>query len=174
MSWITVFAMGECQNPWMPQSKRSPIYWSFSGPDSWRMSVAQTSAAFVADPELLFELEKRATPIAIGGDRMLFRQGDVPRGVFILSKGVVRLTTRSDGDAVLSVQAAPGSLLGVPAVVGAKPYSLTAEALVGAEISLLGCDDFVHLMHTEPMLSFRVLQVLAEEVRFARESLSHL
>ena len=138
------------------------------------MSVAQTSAAFVADPELLRELAKRATPIALGGDRILFRQGDVPRAVFLLNKGVVRLTTRSDGDAVLSVLAATGSLLGVPAVVGAKPYSLTAEALVGAEISMLSCGDFVHLMHTDPTLSFRVLQVLAEEVRFARESLSHL
>ncbi len=110
----------------------------------------------------------------LGASRILFRQGDPPAGVFILSKGVARLTTRSDGDAVLSVQAAPGSLLGVPAVVGAKPYSLTAEALPGAVISILGCDEFVHLMHTEPNLSFRVLQVLAEEIRFARESLSHL
>ncbi len=138
------------------------------------MSVAQSSSAFVADPELLAELEKRATPIVLGVDRILFRQGDAPKGVFILSKGVARLTTRSDGDAVLSVQAAPGSLLGVPAVVGAKPYSLTAEALPGAGISMLSCDEFVHLMHTEPNLSFRVLQVLAEEIRFARESLSHL
>jgi len=138
------------------------------------MSVAQSSSAFVADPELLAELEKRATPMFLGASRILFRQGDPPAGVFILSKGVARLTTRSDGDAVLSVQAAPGSLLGVPAVVGAKPYSLTAEALPGAEISILGCDEFVHLMHTEPNLSFRVLQVLAEELRFARESLSHL
>ena len=136
------------------------------------MSVAQTSAAFVADPELLGELEKRATPIAMGVDRILFRQGDAPRGVFILSKGLVKLTTRSDGDAVLKVQAGVGSLLGVPAVVGAKPYSLTAEAVVGAEIGMLSCEDFVHLMRTEPTLSFGVLQVLAEEVRYARELFS--
>jgi hypothetical protein len=29
-------------------------------------------------------------------------------------------------------------------------------------------------MHTDPALAFHVLQVLAEEVRFARETLSHL
>jgi CRP-like cAMP-binding protein len=136
--------------------------------------MAQTSSAFVADPELLLELRKRSTPIDLGGNRILFRQGEEPKGVFILNRGIARLTTRSDGDAILSVQAAPGSLLGVPAVVGSKPYSLTAEALDGAEISFLTCDEFVHLMYTEPALSFRVLQVLAEEVRFARESLSRL
>jgi len=31
---------------------------------------------------------------------------------------------------------------------------------------------FVHLMHTEPELSFRLLQVLSAEVQFARETFS--
>jgi CRP-like cAMP-binding protein len=153
---------------------KNPIYWSFSGPDSWRMSVDKVSSAFVADVELVSELEKRAHPIAIAADHILFRQGDAPKGVYILRKGLAKLTSQSDGDAILSVQAGAGSLLGVPAVVGGKPYSLTAEAMDGAEFSLLSSDDFVHLMHTEPALSFRVLQVLAEEVRFARESIAHL
>jgi hypothetical protein len=65
------------------------------------------------------------------------------------------------------------SVLGV-AVVGTQPYTLTAEALDGAELSLLTSEDFIHLMKTEPSLSFRVLQVLAEEVRFGRVALSHL
>jgi CRP-like cAMP-binding protein len=138
------------------------------------MTVPQVSSAFVADPELVQELERRATPVAFGADRILFHQGEEPRGVYIVRKGLTKLTSKSDGDAILSVQAGAGSLLGVPAVVGGKPYSLTAEALQGAELSLLNCDDFVHLMRTEPALSFRVLQVLAEEVRFARESISHL
>lgn len=136
--------------------------------------MPKVSSAFVADPELVEELERRATPVVVGVDRVLFRQGEAPKGVYILRKGLAKLTSKSDGDAILNVQAGAGSLLGVPAVVGGKPYSLTAEALDGAELSLLNCDDFVRLMHTEPALSFRVLQVLAEEVRFARESISHL
>lgn len=136
--------------------------------------MPKVSSAFVADPELVEELERRATPVVVGMDRVLFRQGEAPKGVYILRKGLAKLTSKSDGDAILNVQAGAGSLLGVPAVVGGKPYSLTAEALDGAELSLLSCDDFVRLMHTEPALSFRVLQVLAEEVRFARESISHL
>jgi CRP/FNR family transcriptional regulator len=134
----------------------------------------QVSSAFVADAELIQELEKRATPIAVSADRVLFHQGDAPTGVYILTKGSAKLTSVTDGDPLLSVRTGAGSLLGVPAVVGTKPYSLTAEALEGAEVSVLTCEDFVHLMHTEPTLSFRVLQVLAEEVRFARETLSRL
>jgi CRP-like cAMP-binding protein len=158
----------------MFHTSRSPIYWSFSGPDSWRLSVPQASSAFVADPKLIEELVRRAKPVMLSPDRVLFQQGDAPTGVYIVRRGKVRLTTQSDGDAVLSIQAGAGSLLGVPAVIGAKPYSLTATALAGAELSLLPREDFVHLMHTDPELSFRVLQVLAEEVRFGREVLSHL
>ena len=133
-----------------------------------------TSSAFVTDTELLEELEQRAKPIDSGRDRVLFRHGDSPTGVFIVKKGAVRLTSQSDGDAVLCVRAGSGSLLGVPAVVGAKPYSLTAEALDGAELSVLTSEDFLHMMKTEPSLSFSVLQLLAEQVRFGREALSHL
>jgi CRP/FNR family transcriptional regulator, polysaccharide utilization system transcription regulator len=158
----------------MPHADKNPIYWNFSGPDSWRLSVTQASTAFIADPELLDALDKQAKPVPVGSDRVLFHQGDASTGVFILKKGSARLTSQSDGDAILSVRVGAGSLLGVPAVVGAKPYSLTAEALEGAELSLLSCEDFVHLMNTQPTLSFRVLQVLAEEVRFSREALSHL
>jgi CRP-like cAMP-binding protein len=138
------------------------------------MSVPKVSTAFVADSELIEELEKRAKPITLGSDRVLFHQGDAPTGVFILRKGTATLSSRSDGDAILSIDAGPGSLLGVPAVIGMKPYSLTAIALEGAEVSVLSCDVFIQLMNTEPTLSFRVLQVLAEEVRFAREAIAHL
>jgi CRP/FNR family transcriptional regulator len=133
----------------------------------------QASSAFVADPELIVELEKRATPVAVSSDKVLFHQGDAPKGVYLLTKGSARLTSVTDGDPQLSVRAGAGSLLGVPAVVGTKPYSLTAEALEGAEVKVLSCEGFLHLMQTEPALSFRVLQVLAEEVRFARETLAH-
>ena len=132
------------------------------------------SSAFVADPELTQELEKRSTPIVLGPDRVLFLQGDAPTGVYILRKGVATLTSRLDGETILSVRAGAGSLLGLPAVIGTKPYTLTAEALDGAELSLVTRAEFVDLMQTKPLLSFQVLKVLAEEVRFARHSLSHL
>jgi CRP/FNR family transcriptional regulator len=134
--------------------------------------VTQVSSAFVAESELIEELEKRAKPVTFGSDRVLFHQGDAPTGVFILRKGLVTLTSQSDGEVVLSVQAGVGSLLGMPAVIGTKPYSLTAEALQGSELSVVSCEDFVDLMQTMPLLSFQVLKVLTEEIRFAREVFS--
>jgi len=137
-------------------------------------AMSRVSNSFVADPELIEELEKIARPVSIGSNHILFHQGDAPTGVYLLRKGTARLTSRSDGADIFNVKVGAGSLLGLPAVIGMKPYSLTAEALEGAELSAVSCDDFVGLIQKEPSLPFRLLQVLAAEVRFARESLAHL
>jgi CRP/FNR family transcriptional regulator len=135
--------------------------------------VGKVSTAFVADHELIEALLLRARSLDLGSNRVLFRQGDAPIGVFILTKGTAKLTRRSEDREMLTARVGAGSLLGVPAVIRAKPYSLTAEVMKGAEVSILTAEYFVHLMHTEPALSFRLLRVLAEEVRFAREVCSH-
>ncbi len=134
--------------------------------------MLQTSSAFVADPELIQELERLAKPVLLGPERVLFRQGDAPAAVYLLRKGTAALTSQSNDEAILSVHVGAGSLLGLPAVIACKPYTLTAKALVGAELSLVTSEDFVELMRQDPLLSFRVLQVLAAEIRFAREAFS--
>jgi CRP-like cAMP-binding protein len=84
-------------------------------------------SAFLADPELFQVLEKRATAVECDVEHVLFRQGDPPVGLYVLAKGGATVTmTSEDGDSLLSVEAAPGSVLGLPAVIGNQPYSLTA------------------------------------------------
>ena len=133
------------------------------------------SSAFVADQELIQALEKRSTPIACEEDRILFRQGELPEGLFILHDGNVRLTMDSPvGEAVMEGSASAGSLLGLPGLIGNQAYSLTAKALKGARLSFVKRDDFSSLMLTEPAMSVRVLRVLAAEVRTARFALLEL
>jgi CRP-like cAMP-binding protein len=135
--------------------------------------MSQVTNAFVADAELLQELEVHSTPIALGEDRVLFREGQVATGVYIVRQGSAILTSGSNGETVLTAEAGPGSLLGVPAVIGNKAYSLTAVAMPGAQLSVASCEDFIDLMQSNPHFSFQLLKVLAEEVRFARKVLTH-
>jgi len=65
-----------------------------------------------------------------------------------------------------------GSLLGLPALMGNLPYSLTAVALAGAEVSFVTQDVFRRLMMSEPKLALMVVQVLAAEVHSARTVIS--
>ena len=129
-------------------------------------------SAFVADPELIQALDKQSTPIPCGEDRVLFRQGDAPTGLFILKSGHATLTMNSStGKRIMSGQAAAGSLLGLPGLIGNEPYTLTAIAGAGAQLSFVTGDKFTALMRTDPFLALKVLQVLAAEVRSARNAI---
>ena len=126
-------------------------------------------SAFLANPELIAALEKRSTAIPCNGEQVLFRQGDAPAGVYILHLGEVTLTLESaKGKPILATQAGAGSLLGLPGLVGNEPYTLTAVARKGAEVSFVSRDQFTALMQSDPLLSLNILQVLAAEVRSAR------
>ena len=128
--------------------------------------------AFVADPELVEALTKKAVPLSCDTDRVLFRQGDSPAGLFILNGGEVTLSMSSPtGEVILSFQTTAGSLLGLPGLVSDQPYTLSAVAQAGAQISFLNRDYFTAFMNTDPILAFKVLQVLAAEVSAARRAI---
>ena len=135
--------------------------------------MTQVSSAFTADPELIHELQDRSKPVAVPPDRVLFHEGEPPTGVYILQKGLALLTSHGDDRTPIIVKAGPGSLLGLPAVIGSKPYTLTAQLMQGAEVRVISSEAFVNLMQSDPSLAFRVLQILASEVRFARETVYH-
>jgi CRP-like cAMP-binding protein len=139
---------------------------------SWSLLLKLDPSAFLANPELIAALEKRSTAISCNGERVLFHQGDAPAGVYILHHGEVTLTLESaGGKPILSSQAGAGSLLGLPGLVGNEPYTLTAIAGTGAEVSFVSRDQFTALMQSDPLLSLKILQVLAAEVRSARKAI---
>jgi len=128
--------------------------------------------AFLADPELIRALSEHATPIVCDTDRILFQQDDPAAGLYILHEGEATISmTSQQGQTVLSVAAKDGSLLGLPGLISNQPYSLTAVARAGARVSFLGRSEFTTLMESNPPLAFKILQVLAAEVRSARNAL---
>lgn len=129
-------------------------------------------SGFIAGQELIQALEKHSVTVPCDDERTLFRQGDEPTGIYILRAGSAVLTMRSDsGGEVLRIESGPGSLLGLPGLIGNKPYSLTAVAQAGARVGFIARGDLLRLMEQNPALSFKVLQVLAAEVRTARQAI---
>jgi CRP/FNR family transcriptional regulator len=128
-------------------------------------------AAFVADRELIHALDACSTPVPCKSERVLFRQDEPSVGVFIVHKGAVTLSMMSqDGHSLLAAQARPNSLLGLPGVIGNQPYSISANAGVGAKVSFVSSGDLNALMQADPALSTKILEVLAAEVRSMRKA----
>lgn len=131
------------------------------------------SSAFVADSALIQALQGFAVPVTCDEDRLLFKQGEMPSGLYILRSGGATLTMTSPlGGVVTCTSAQPGSLLGLPALIGKRPYTLSAMVLKDSDVSFVTCQDFSQLMLTQPSLSLMVLRVLAAEVRSARSAIS--
>ncbi len=132
-------------------------------------------SAFLADPELFQVLEKVSTVVECPVDHVLFRQGDPPMGLFLVAKGGAAVTmTSEDGEQLLSTEVLPGSLLGLPAVIGNQPYSLTARAQHGSWVGFVPKEEFNKLVQTHTSLMVKVLQVLANEVRSARIAIAQI
>lgn len=133
------------------------------------------SSAFVAEKELVEALGKLSLPVVCDEDRVLFTQGQMPTGLFLLREGKVTLTMESPtGGVVMSITALTGSVLGLPALIGNEPYTLTAVAYKGAELGFVKHEDFSSMMVSDPTLALRVLRVLAAEVRTARHAISEV
>ena len=127
------------------------------------------ATAFVGDQQLIEALKHRSRPVDCSQNQVLFRQGEVPAGLYILHDGEVHLTMRSqDGELLMDMPAEPGSLLGLPGVIGNQGYTLSAFAKAGASVSFVPRDEFSRLMLNEPGMAMMILQVLAAEVRTAR------
>ena len=132
------------------------------------------SSAFQADAELIQALEKNSTEISCQEDRVLFNQGDSPQGLYIIDQGEITLImTSPNGKQIMQIQAYPGSLLGLPGLIGEGPYTLSAIARDGARLSFVPREKFTSLMQADPRLSLKILQVLAAELRSARHALSN-
>jgi CRP-like cAMP-binding protein len=139
----------------------------------WSTSLNIDSSAFIAEKELIEALEKRSSTVVGADEQRLFSQGADPAGLYILRSGKATLTMESPtGGTLLLISLFPGSLLGLPALIGNEPYTLTATAAAGAELGFVTREDFNSLMLSDPTIAVRVLRVLAAEVRTARHAIS--
>lgn len=131
------------------------------------------SSSFVAERELIDALEKRSSAVVCKEQRKLFAQGGTPTGLYVIRKGTAVLSMESPtGGTLMSMTLSQGSLLGLPALIGNEPYTLTATADGGTELGFISREDFNSLMLCDPTLAVRVLRVLAAEVRTARHAIS--
>ena len=98
----------------------------------------------------------------------LFVEGQVPRGVFILCSGRVKLSTSSiDGRTLIVRLSEPGEVLGLPATITGKPYQLTAEVVEPTQANFVSRRDFLSFVREYGEVALRVAQQLGETYQSA-------
>jgi CRP-like cAMP-binding protein len=139
-----------------------------SVPDHRGMFLSTLLSECIADCELEDAIEALSNLRQIPAKRLLFRQGQPPSRLFLLKAGEVVLTSRRADKSVLGFRAAPGSLIGLPAIAGNWPYSMTATVTKNSDLHAISIHTFREIVGSNPLLSFRVSEMLAAEVRSTR------
>jgi len=99
---------------------------------------------------------------------VLFVEGQVPRGVYLLCKGRVKLTmTSSDGKALILHIAEPGELIGINSALSGAPYELSAETLEPCQVNFVKREAFLRLVREHPELASHVTNQVSRDYRAA-------
>lgn len=118
-------------------------------------------------------LETMGSPLSQPKGAVLFQQGDAPIGVYVIRKGAVRMTVHAGGSEVVMRVAHPGAVIGLPGVLGNKPYSLTAVTLQATDLAFVPAEKLIESIRGNPILGLQVLQLLSEDVRNARGAIAN-
>lgn len=106
---------------------------------------------------------------------LLFVEGEMPRGVFILCSGRAKLTTSSSEGKTLIVKIAePGEVLGASATILGKPYEVSAETIEPSQLNFIKRDDFLKFLHTNSEACMHTAQQLSEKYHSAQREIRSL
>lgn len=104
------------------------------------------------------DLQAASRPFSVQAGQQLFRQYDKADGMYLISRGHVRVATRAPGDDVVDlVELGSGDILGEFSLLDGGRRSATAEAVEGTTGFFLSLRSFEGLRHTAHHSAFEVI-----------------
>lgn len=98
-------------------------------------------------------------------DQPLFIEGSLPRGVFCLNDGKVKIYSRGEeGKEQIIHVATSGEIVGFRAMFSGEPYSVAANTLEESNICFIAKSDFLSLVDTNVTLRNGILKELSKEL----------
>ncbi len=126
-------------------------------------------------PEALKSLSAVSHLCTYPGGAVLFVEGQVPRGFFVLCSGRVKLSTTSrDGKVLILKMAEPGDALGLSAVISGTPYELRAETAGPCQVNFIERDALMKLLERHGELRLHTAQALSKEFQSAYRDIHEL
>jgi CRP/FNR family cyclic AMP-dependent transcriptional regulator len=109
-----------------------------------------------------FEDIKFATAYPPGA--VLFVEGQMPRGIFVICKGSVKLSINSPSGRTMIVKLAEaGEVLGLSASISGKPYEVTAETIDPCQVNFVKREDFLEFLKEDVSVCFKVAEQLSDK-----------
>jgi CRP/FNR family cyclic AMP-dependent transcriptional regulator len=123
-----------------------------------------------AAPESLRDLSRIARLRHLDDGAVLFREGVLPHGIFLIRSGRVKLTFNTRrGQHFLLETAGPGEILGLGAAVSGKSHETTAEAMSPMETIYVRRSDFLKFLREHADVCIEIIRTLTSDLEAAYE-----
>jgi CRP/FNR family transcriptional regulator len=99
---------------------------------------------------------------------VLFREGQVARGVFVLCEGRAKLSVCSDSGRRLTLRiAVPGEVLGLSASLTGSVYEVSAELLDNSQVALVRRKELLRFLREHREACLHVVSLLSQDLHIA-------
>ncbi len=134
--------------------------------DNWFCSLS---------PDVLKLLSGASHLSTYPGGAILFVEGQMPRGAFVLCSGKAKLSTTSrEGKVLILKIAEAGEVLGLSAVIAGEPFELTAETAGPCQVNFVEREALTRLMEKNGELGLHASQALSREFQSAYRDIHDL
>ncbi len=134
-----------------------------------------TRHTFQTDALLFDALEAICSSIDYPKGTVVFEQGRPPKGVYIVLSGTVMLWLKvASGRQVPFRTAGSGCIMGLPASISGRPYSLSAKVIRDARIGFVPRKQLLELLRKDSQHCYRVVEILSDEVSVLRRESARL
>jgi CRP/FNR family transcriptional regulator len=123
----------------------------------------------------LKSMEQGSHHTTLPAGAILFVEGQVPRGIFVLCSGRVKLSTASrDGKVLILKFAEAGEALGLSAVISGMNYEMTAETATPCQLNYVDRKNLLNLIEDYSEVGMHAAQALSREFQFAYRDMHDL
>jgi CRP-like cAMP-binding protein len=143
--------------------------------EPFRYLPAQYPYAARLNQHHIRRLKASAKTTVFEQDSMLFQEGELCRGVFVVLEGRVRKSmTSPQGKALVLGFYGPGSVLGLDANIPGRRYGATAEAAQRTEALIVPRLELLAEIQNNATAGWQVAQLLSESCYFFRSKLGSI
>jgi len=109
------------------------------------------------------------------GGALLFVEGQIPRGAYVLCSGKAKLSTTSrDGKVLILKIAEAGEVLGLSAVISGQPFQVTAETAGPCQVNFIEREALIQRIEKSGELGLHASQALSREFQTAYQDIHDL
>ncbi|HEY6339607.1 MAG TPA: Crp/Fnr family transcriptional regulator [Candidatus Sulfotelmatobacter sp.] len=106
---------------------------------------------------------------------ILFVEGQVSRGIFVLCAGKVKLSTASrEGKVLILKTVEAGEVLGLSAAVSGASYEMTAETATPCQLNFIGRKDLLEMLQAHSEVGVHATQSLSGDFQSAYRDIRDL